>query len=134
MVNRWLTDGTASRRCGRATGRDGHRLGPITAQFASSEGNQACRKSARDQQVAVYFLRLQLRRDGPWTTNNSLTCTNSLPNIIEGLPRKPILDVVQHYHADLAQRLADEAALISRRTAIGQRLREGEQQRRNDLE
>ena len=30
--------------------------------------------------------------------------------------------------------LADEAALIPRRTAIGQRLREGEQQKKNDLE
>ena len=29
-----------------------------------------------------------------------------------------MLDVVQQYHADLAQRLADEAGLIPRRTAI----------------
>jgi hypothetical protein len=50
------------------------------------------------------------------------------------LAKEAILDVVQQYHADLAQRLADEAALIPRRTAIGQRLREGEQQKKNDLE
>ena len=43
------------------------------------------------------------------------------------LAREAVLDVVQNYHADLAQRLADEAALIPRRTAIAQRLREGEQ-------
>ncbi len=37
-----------------------------------------------------------------------------------------LLDVVQQYHADLAQRLADEAALIPRRTAIVERLHERE--------
>jgi len=31
------------------------------------------------------------------------------------LAREALLDVVQQYHADLAQRLADEAALIPRR-------------------
>ena len=50
------------------------------------------------------------------------------------LGREAMLDVVQQYHADLAQRLADEAALIPRRTAIAQRLREGEQQKKNELE
>ncbi|KRR25393.1 MULTISPECIES: hypothetical protein [Bradyrhizobium] len=50
------------------------------------------------------------------------------------LAKEAVLDVVQQYHADLAQRLADEAALIPRRTAIAQRLREGEQQKRNEME
>jgi hypothetical protein len=50
------------------------------------------------------------------------------------LAREAMLDVVQQYHSDLAQRLADEAALIPRRTAIAQRLREGEQQKRNEME
>jgi len=50
------------------------------------------------------------------------------------LANEAMLDVVQQYHADLAQRLADEAALIPRRTAIAQRLRDGEQQKKNDLE
>jgi len=50
------------------------------------------------------------------------------------LAKEAMLDVIQQYHADLAQRLADEAALIPRRTAIAQRLREGEQQKKNDLE
>jgi hypothetical protein len=45
---------------------------------------------------------------------------------------KAVLDVVQQYHADLAQRLADEAALIPRRTAILERLREREQQKTED--
>jgi hypothetical protein len=50
------------------------------------------------------------------------------------LAKEGVLDVVRQYHADLAQRLADEAALISRRTAIAQRLREGEQRKREELE
>jgi hypothetical protein len=50
------------------------------------------------------------------------------------LAKEAALDVIQQYHSDLAQRLADEAALIPRRTAIAQRLREGEQPKKNDLE
>ena len=50
------------------------------------------------------------------------------------LAKEAVLDVVQQYHSDLAQRLADEAALIPRRTAIAQRLRDGEQQKKNELE
>lgn len=50
------------------------------------------------------------------------------------LAKEAILDVVQQYHSDLAQRLADEAALIPRRTAIAQRLREGEQRIMKDDE
>ena len=48
------------------------------------------------------------------------------------LAKEATLDVVQHYHADLAQRLADEAALIPRRTAILERLHEREQQKKED--
>jgi hypothetical protein len=44
------------------------------------------------------------------------------------LGKEAVLDVVQQYHADLAQRLADEAAQIPRRTAIVERLHEREQQ------
>ena len=50
------------------------------------------------------------------------------------LAKDAVLDVVQQYHSDLAQRLADEAALIPRRTAIAQRLRDGEQQKRDEME
>ena len=50
------------------------------------------------------------------------------------LARDAVLDVVQDYHNDLAQRFADEAALIPRRTAIAQRLRQGEQQKRSEME
>ena len=50
------------------------------------------------------------------------------------LGREAVLDVVQQYHADLAQRLADEAALIPRRSAIAQRLREGERQKGAELQ
>ncbi|MCK1637033.1 hypothetical protein IVA95_05440 [Bradyrhizobium sp. 157] len=50
------------------------------------------------------------------------------------LAKEAVLDVVQQYHSDLAQRLADEAALIPRRTAIAQRLREGEQRIKDDGE
>ena len=50
------------------------------------------------------------------------------------LAKEAALDVVQQYHADLAQRLAEEAALIPRRTAILERLheREREQQKMED--
>jgi hypothetical protein len=40
---------------------------------------------------------------------------------------------VQHYHADLAQRFADEAAQIPRRTTIRERLHEREQQEKQKL-
>ena len=49
-----------------------------------------------------------------------------------GLAREATLDVTQQYHSDLAQRLADEAALIPRRTAIVQRLHERERQKRDE--
>jgi hypothetical protein len=48
------------------------------------------------------------------------------------LATEALLDVVQQYHADLAQRLADEAALVPRRTAIVERLHERERQRAGD--
>ena len=48
------------------------------------------------------------------------------------LAKEAVLDIVQQYHADLAQRLADEAALIPRRTDILERLREREQQKTED--
>ena len=48
------------------------------------------------------------------------------------LANEATLDVVQQYHADLGQRLADEAALIPRRTAILERLHEREQQKKED--
>ena len=49
-----------------------------------------------------------------------------------GLAKDAALDIVQQYHSDLAQRLADEAALIPRRTAIVQRLHKREQQERDN--
>jgi hypothetical protein len=48
--------------------------------------------------------------------------------------KEVVLDVVQQYHSDLAQRLSDEAVLIPRRTAIVERLHEREQQKKNDGE
>lgn len=50
------------------------------------------------------------------------------------LAREALLDVVTQYHADLAQRFADEAALIGRRASIAQRLREGEQRKKEELQ
>jgi hypothetical protein len=50
------------------------------------------------------------------------------------LAREAMLDVVTQYHADLAQRLADEAALVGRRASIAQRLREGEQRKKDELQ
>ena len=46
-----------------------------------------------------------------------------------GLAKEAVLDVVQQYHSDLAQRLADEDALISRRTATPSRWRAAEEER-----
>jgi hypothetical protein len=46
------------------------------------------------------------------------------------LAKEAVLDVVQQYHSDLAQRLSDEAALIPRRTAIVERLHEREQRKK----
>ena len=55
-----------------------------------------------------------------------------LANYHRKLATEALLDVVQQYHADLAQRLADEAGLIPRRTAIVERLYEREQQKAPD--
>ena len=49
------------------------------------------------------------------------------------LAKEAALDIVQQYRADLAQRLADEAALIPRRTAILERLHEREQQKKRRM-
>ena len=50
------------------------------------------------------------------------------------LASEAALDIVKQYHSDLAQRLADEAALIPRRTAIAQRLHQREQQEKDNGE
>jgi hypothetical protein len=42
------------------------------------------------------------------------------------LAKKATLDIVQQYHNDLAQRFADEASQIPRRTAILERIQERE--------
>jgi hypothetical protein len=49
-----------------------------------------------------------------------------------GLARDAALEITQQYHTDLAQRLADEAAQIPRRSAIVQRLHERERQERKE--
>ena len=46
------------------------------------------------------------------------------------LAKAAVLNIVQQYHVDLAQRFADEAAQIPRRTAILERLNEREHQER----
>jgi hypothetical protein len=51
-----------------------------------------------------------------------------------GLARQAVLDVVQQYHSDLAQRLADEAVQIPRRTAILERLQERERKAKEDAQ
>ena len=55
--------------------------------------------------------------------NSWRPCIGYLPSTKEA-----VLDVVQQYHSDLAQRFADEAALIPRRAAIVERLHGREQQ------
>ena len=50
------------------------------------------------------------------------------------LAKEAVLDIVQQYHADLAQRLAAEAAQIPRRTVILKRLHELENRSQNALD
>jgi len=50
------------------------------------------------------------------------------------LAKEAVLDIVQQYHADLAQRLVDEAIQIPRRTAILERLHERERRSQNVLD
>ena len=61
----------------------------------------------------------------------------SYAQVTRQVPRKlateAVLNVVQQYHADLVQRLADEAALIPRRTAILERLREQQKTEDGDV-
>ena len=71
--------------------------------------------------------------DTPMTDEELADLHRFLAEYHRRLGREAVLDVVQQYHADLAQRLGDEAALIPRRTAIAQRLREGEQQKRSEM-
>jgi hypothetical protein len=49
------------------------------------------------------------------------------------IAKKATLDIVQQYHTDLAQRFADEAAQIPRRTAILERLHEREVETRQTM-
>ncbi|MGZ5871940.1 MAG: hypothetical protein ACXWKP_07505 [Bradyrhizobium sp.] len=64
-------------------------------------------------------------------TEEQLAATHSmLAEYHRKLAKEAALDVVRQYHADLAQRLADEAALIPRRTAILERLQEREERER----
>jgi hypothetical protein len=82
-------------------------------------------KLARDCQVTVYFSVTAKARS---MTNEQLAAMHRLlAEYHRKLATEAVLDVVQQYHSDLAQRLADEAALIPRRTAILKRLHEREQ-------
>jgi hypothetical protein len=66
------------------------------------------------------------------TDDHLATMHRLLAEYHRNLAKEAVLDIVQQYHADLAQRLADEAALIPRRTAILERLREREQRNTKD--
>ena len=126
MVNRWLTREPRAADWARrgAVMTSQNWLPKVTKRVESWHGINSLR----------YISWIATEARNPWTTNSSLTCTNSLPSHHRRLAKEAVLDVVQHYHSDLAQRLADEAALIFRRTAIAQRLREGEQRKKDELE
>jgi len=126
MVNRWLTDGQRAADIGRAAGCDDH-------PNSLPESNQARRQLARDQQVAVWSWDCDWGAM-PMDDEQLADLHRFLAEYHRRLAKEAMLDVVQQYHSDLAQRLADEAALIPRRTAIAQRLRDGEQRKKNDLE
>jgi hypothetical protein len=56
-------------------------------------------------------------------TNEQLAAMHKLlAEYHRNLAKEAVLDIVQQYHADVEQRLADEAAQIPRRTAILKRL------------
>jgi len=57
-------------------------------------------------------------------------CISYLAEYHRKLAKAAVLDIVQQYHVDLAQRFADEAAQIPRRTAILERLNKREQQQK----
>ena len=62
-------------------------------------------------------------------TDEQLAAMHSLLALYHrNLAKEAVLDIVQQYHGDLAQRLADEAAQIPRRTPNLERLHEREQQ------
>ena len=68
-------------------------------------------------------------------TNEQLAAMHrSLAEYHRNLAREAVLDIVQQYHADVAQRLADEAAQIPRRTVILKRLHERENRSQNVLD
>ena len=67
------------------------------------------------------------------TDEDFATMHSLLAKYHRNLAMEATLDVVQHYHADLAQRLADEAAQIPRRTTILERLHEREQREKQKL-
>jgi hypothetical protein len=57
-------------------------------------------------------------------TNEQLAAMHRLlAEYHRNLAKEAVLDIVQQYHADVAQRLADEAAQIPRRAVILERLR-----------
>src|SRR5882757_4298676 len=105
--------------CSRATGLSNHlfwvrALRKIVSSAESSSGvTIRCLLALK----AIPLFKLQL------TTRRGVTRRDTRQSTKEA-----VLDVVQQYHADLAQRLADEAALIPRRTAIVERLYDLEQQ------
>ena len=62
-------------------------------------------------------------------TNEQLAAMHRLlAEYQRNLAKEAVLDIVQQYHADLAQRLVDEASQIPRRAALLDRLHEREQQ------
>src|SRR5216683_7162547 len=68
-------------------------------------------------------------------TNEQLAAMHRLlAEYHRNLAKEAVLDIVQQYHADVAQRLADEAAQIPRRTAILERLHERERRSQNVLD
>jgi hypothetical protein len=86
--------------------------------------------------ASALALDLRLRLDAGWSGSEQTMITDEqlaamhrlLADYHRNLAKEAMLDIVQHYHADLAQRLADEAVQIPRRTAILERLHEREQQ------
>src|SRR3981081_1690713 len=99
--------------------------------MVNASGNLPRYKLARDQQVAGYWHCGQ--GSMPMTDEQLADMHRLLAEYHRRLVKEAVLDVVQQYHADLAQRLADEAAQIPRRAATLERLRELEHQKTQAL-
>ena len=126
MVNQWLMPDGELRPKAPTPGYYAFRL----IRRKAWSGGAARRKLAWNRGNAVYSGMAEARY--PLSDEQLAEMHKLLAEYHRRLAKEAALDVIQQYHSDLAQRFADEAALIPRRTAIVQRLHEREQQHKDE--